>query len=66
MDIQILKEGLPYVYVYNIQLSFFDERNGIRTFPMTELSVDAIKEVVEKQQVDVLIFDFAEKVRIKI
>lgn len=59
----MLREGLPYIYVYNIKISEYHKRNISHTFPMTELNFDVIKQVVDEEKVDVLVFDFYEKVR---
>lgn len=60
MDLTKLKDGLPYVYVYNIKA--LDVVNGQNVLRNPLLEIEEIKTVVYEQKVDVLIFDFLERV----
>lgn len=63
-DIKSLTLGLPYVYVYNIKLVEYASKPIFFYDPLPLL--DEIKKIIGEQNVDVLIVDFLDRVRIKI
>lgn len=59
--------GLPYVFVYDTGCTDFDEKDFYnRVLAKSEFKIDDLKDIITTQQVDVLVLNFVERVRITI
>lgn len=67
MELSVLQQGLPYVYVYYAKCTEYDYNNPtVRLLDKSQFKMEVLKRTIEEQNVDVLVLKLFESVSITI